>query len=94
MDKLYLDQDPKEQFHRFERAAAKGQEESIWILSVVKDNERKVDALIEAFAKTEEPLGWYFVGKLSNFGTRERFDFYKKSAEGGCGWGQVVWGVF
>jgi hypothetical protein len=27
----------EEQFQRFERAAAKGHEESIWILSLVKD---------------------------------------------------------
>jgi hypothetical protein len=50
----------EESFGRFERAAAKGHEESIFILSVVKDVEMKDSALIEAFAKTEEPMGWYF----------------------------------
>jgi hypothetical protein len=45
-------------------------------LSVVKDVEMEEIALIEAFAKTEEPLGWYFAGKLSD--GREQFDFYKK----------------
>jgi hypothetical protein len=79
-------------FERFERAAAKGHEESIWILSVVKDVEMKWGDLIEAFAKTEEPLGWYFAGKLTGGG--RQFDFYKKSAEAGCSWGQVRYGKY
>jgi hypothetical protein len=49
-------------------------------------------ALIEAFAKTQEPLGWYFAGKLSK--GREQFDFFKKSAEAGCSWGQVKYGRY
>jgi hypothetical protein len=81
----------KESFVRFERAAAKGHEESIWIGSVVKDVDMNKNALIEAFAKTEEPLGWYIAGELSDDG-RERFDFFKKSAEGGFSWGQVAYG--
>jgi hypothetical protein len=80
----------EESFARLERAAAKGNEESIWITSVVKDVEMEKDVLKEAFAKTEEPLGWCFAGKFS--GRREAFDFYKKSAEGGCSWGQVGYG--
>jgi hypothetical protein len=84
----------EERFGRFERAAAKGHEESIWITSVVKDVEMEESALIEAFAQTEEPLGWYLAGKLS-FGREAVFDFYKKSAEGGCSWGRVgyEWGI-
>jgi hypothetical protein len=82
----------KEGFARFERAAAKGHEESIWILSVVKDVEMEKSASGKAFAKTEEPLGDYFAGQLS-YGT-ERFDFMKKSAEGGCSWGQVQYGDY
>jgi hypothetical protein len=84
-------EDLKEQFHRFERAAAKRHEESIWIVSVVKgvDIEDR-DAWKKAFAKTGEPLGWYFAGKFSGQG----FDFYKKSAEGGCSWGQVEYGMY
>jgi hypothetical protein len=82
---------------RFERAALKGHEESIWIVSVAKKvaaKERHAyyfdrDAVKEVFAKTEEPLGWYFAGRLSEVYSREEFDFYKKSAEGGCSWGQV-----
>jgi hypothetical protein len=81
----------EETFERFQRAAAKGHEESIWIWSVVKDVEMEKFALIEAFAKTEEPLGWYFAGKFLY--DREAFDFYKKSAEGGCSWGQVDYGI-
>jgi hypothetical protein len=80
-------------FERFERASAKGHEESIWILSVVKDVEMDKSALTEAFVKTEEPLGRYFAGRFSWYG-REQLDFYKKSAEGGCGWGQVPYGWY
>jgi hypothetical protein len=76
----------------FERAAAKGHEDSIWILSVVKDVEMKKTAWKEAFAKMGEPLGWYFEGILSD--GREQFDFFKKSAEGGCSWGQVDYGEY
>jgi TPR repeat protein len=79
-------------FARFERAAAKGHEESIWIISVVKDVEKKKSAVKEAFAKTEEPLGWYFAGMVVQ--GWEEFDFYKKSAEGGCSWGQVWYGRY
>jgi hypothetical protein len=86
--------DLEEQFQRFERAAAKGHEESIWIVSVVKDVAMEENVLKEAFAKTEEPLGWYFAGKLSEVYSREQFDFYKKSAEGGCSWGQVNYGGY
>jgi hypothetical protein len=67
-------------------------DESIWILSVVKDVKMEWDAWKEAFAKTEEPLGWYFAGRLSD--GRERVDFYKKSAEGGCSWGQAAYGGY
>jgi hypothetical protein len=80
--------DLEESFQRFERAAAKGHEDSIWVGSVVKDVENRRDVLAEAFTKTEEPLGYYFAGRLS--GGRERFDFMKKSAaEAECSWGQV-----
>jgi TPR repeat protein len=84
--------DLKQQFLCFERAAAKGHEESIWITSVVKDVAMEWDALKEAFAKTETPLGRYFAGKLS--GGRERFDLYKKSAEAGCSWAQLEYGWY
>jgi hypothetical protein len=83
----FSEPDLEESFQRFERAAAKGHAESIWITSVVKDVEMETNTLKEAFAKTEEPLGWWFAGQLS--GGREQFDFFKKSAEGGCSWGQV-----
>jgi tetratricopeptide (TPR) repeat protein len=82
----------EESLELFEKAAAKGHSESIWILSVVKDVEKKRSALKEAFGKTEEPLGWYFAGELSDWDSYEEFDFYKKSAEGGCSWGQTGYG--
>jgi hypothetical protein len=82
----------EECFELFERAAVKGHEESLWILSVVKDVELDEGPLKETFVKTEEPLGWSLAGKYSD--GRERFDFYKKSAEGGCSWGQVGYGWY
>jgi hypothetical protein len=88
----FHDRDPKGSFARFESAAAKGHEESIWILSVIKDVEMEKDAWKEAFGKTEEPLGRYFVGRLSD--GREEFDCFKKSAEVGCSWGQVEYGIY
>jgi hypothetical protein len=81
-----------EDFQRFERAAAKGHEESIWITSVLKDVAMESNAWQEAFVKTEEPLGWWFAGRLS-YG-EEQFDFKKRSAEGGCSWGQVGYGQY
>jgi hypothetical protein len=87
---FYNPGDLKQQFLSFERAAAKGHEEAIWIVSVVKDVEMEWDAVKEAFAKTEEPLGLWVAGKFS-YG-RERLDFFKKSAEGGCSWGAVWYG--
>jgi TPR repeat protein len=79
-------------FERFERAAAKGHEESIWITGVAKGAKMEKNALKEAFAKTETPLGWYFAGKLSEWDSREGFDFFKRSAEGGCSCGQLDYG--
>jgi hypothetical protein len=83
-----------ESFAFFEIAVAKGHEESIWILSVWKDMEMEKSIVKEAFAKTEKPLGWYLAGELSEWNSRERFDFYKRSAEGGCSWGQVGYGAY
>jgi tetratricopeptide (TPR) repeat protein len=73
----------------FERAAAAGHEEAIWIAKVIKGVKMEWDVLREAFAKTEEPLGWYLAGDLCGWQTPERFEFFKKSAEAGCSWGQV-----
>jgi hypothetical protein len=84
----------EESFARFERAAAKGHEESIWIVSVVKDVAMLKNTLKEAFAKTQEPLGWYFAGRFAPRRSREEFDFCKKSAEAGCSWGQVWYGWY
>jgi hypothetical protein len=52
----------EESFERYERAAAKGHEESIWIVSLLKDVEMELDALKEAFAKTRELLGVVYCG--------------------------------
>jgi hypothetical protein len=78
-------------FSRFEGATAKGHEESIWILNVVEGFPMEKGILKEVFAKTVEPLGWFFSAWFSEFGSREQFDFRKKSAEGGCSWGQVAY---
>jgi hypothetical protein len=77
-------------FKLFEAAAGKKHQESIWMLDVVKDVDLKnVDALKETFTKTEEPLGWYFAGVLSESASQEKLDFFQRSAEGGCSWGQA-----
>jgi hypothetical protein len=88
--------DLEDRFQCFERAAAKGHEESIWILSVVKDVETDEKAVKEAFANGEEPLGWYLAGMLSDASNdrRDEFDFDKKTAEGGCSWGQTGYGWY
>ena len=92
MEKFNPYEDLEEQFQRFERAAAKGHEESVWILNVLKGVEMEKGDLIEAFAQTDKPLGWCFAGYLS--GGREELDLMKKSAEGGCSWGQVNCGWY
>jgi hypothetical protein len=89
---LFSGRGMKDSFARFERPAAKGHEESIWIVSLWKDMKMEKSVVKEAFAKTEEPLGWYFAGMLSD--RREAFDFYKKSAEEDCSWGQVKLGWY
>jgi hypothetical protein len=48
------------------------------MLSELKDVEKKKSAAKEAFAMTEEPLGWYIAGWLS-VGPGQ-FDFYEESA--------------
>jgi hypothetical protein len=50
--------------------------------------------LRQALGKAEQPLGWYLAGLLADNFSRERFDFFKKSAEGGCSWGQVGYAWF
>jgi tetratricopeptide (TPR) repeat protein len=82
----------EESFGCFERAARKGHEGAIWISSVVNGVKMEEKALKEAFANTETPLGWYLSGRLSY--SKERFEFYKKSAEGGCGWGMARYGQY
>jgi hypothetical protein len=84
----------QESFERFEGAAAKGHEESIWIMSVVKRVGVERGALKAAFARTEEPLGWYLAGQLNEEEAREQFELFKKSAEGGCSWGLVEYGSY
>jgi hypothetical protein len=58
----------------------------------MKGEEMEKSTLKEALAKAEEPLGWYLAGLFSRGG--ERFDFMKKSAEGGCSWGQFEYGMY
>jgi TPR repeat protein len=78
----------------FKKAAAKGHEESIWLLDVIKDVEPVVSAIKEVLIETEEPLGWYLAGEFSFWNSAQRFDFHKKSAEGGCSWAQVRYGWY
>jgi hypothetical protein len=71
--------------HRFEKAAAKGHEESIFVVSVLKDVEW--DDMGKAFEKTEKPLGWFFAVKF--LGSFWNYNLLQKSAMEGCGWAQV-----
>jgi hypothetical protein len=89
MEEVYHGADLEQLFQLFEGAATKGHEESIWIGSVVKGVTKEKIPLREAFAQTKEPLGYYFAGMLSEWISMEAFSFFKKSAEAGCGWGQV-----
>jgi TPR repeat protein len=91
MEKIDPDGDLEEVFALFERAAMKGHEESIWIGNVARGVEKDIYELKEAFSKTGHPLGLWFAGKFSEE-EWEAFDFYKKSAERGCSWGQVMYG--
>jgi hypothetical protein len=74
----------KQSLELFERAAAKGHEESIWIVSVMKDVEMEWNAVKEAFAKTEEPLGLYFAGWLSE--EKEQLTFTRRVRREDVAW--------
>jgi TPR repeat protein len=76
----------EESLKLFERAAAKGHEDAIWVMGVVEGVTDKNDVK-EAFAQTKEPLGYYLAGKLSDYQSDQQAEFYNKSAEGGCSWG-------
>jgi hypothetical protein len=81
-------------FELFQKAAAAGHKKAIWIGTVAKDVPKVVDAMKEAFAKTEDPLGWYLAATLSPWLSRESFELCKKSAEAGCSWGQTSYAHF
>ena len=82
----------KESFEKFEKAAMKGHEESQWIWNVVKDMEltqgNRKD-IVKAFAETESPLGYYFAGRFRDYASGELFEYFKRSSDGGCSWGQA-----
>ena len=81
-----------ESFAFFERAAAKGHEVAIWIVNVVKNAKIEQRSVKGAFARAEEPLGCFLAGRISL--GREQFEFFKKSAEGGCSWGEVWYAMY
>jgi TPR repeat protein len=72
----------------FERAAGKGVEDAIFVQYLTESMSK------EDCAEMEDPLGYLCAGVLSEEDSRERFDFMKKSAEGGCSWGQVEYGRY
>jgi hypothetical protein len=80
----------------FRLAAAKGHQEAIWVVDIEKRYEKRYGwfMLALAFEKTETPLGWYLAGALSRHGSARRFDLWRKSAEGGCSWGQAEYAWF
>jgi hypothetical protein len=76
-------------FKMLEKPRDQGSEEAGRILRIVE----KVDledekAVKEAFSNSEDPLGWFVAGAICDE-KLERVEFWKKSAEGGCSWGQV-----
>jgi hypothetical protein len=94
----------------FRKPAAKGHQQSIWIVDLFERTKKNVEArleqedhseldvfnldefrvaLAEAWAATGEPLGNFLGGLLFEYRSRERFEAFKKSAEGGCGYAQL-----
>jgi TPR repeat protein len=82
----------KECLLKFEKAAAKGHKESLLVTAIWKDADRMA-SLQKEFSEMEEPLGWYLAGRVSRSGQKV-FDFFKKSAEQGCSWGQLHYGWY
>jgi hypothetical protein len=79
----------EDSFALFDRAAGKGHKQAKWLLSAVKNVVRDRQALKEAFAKTETPLGWCLAGRCGHWGSEVAFSYTRKSAEAGCSWGMV-----
>jgi hypothetical protein len=79
------------QLEQFEKAADKGHEAALWMRSILNGVEKEQSVVKEAFAKSEEPLGWYFAGELC-WGNEleEQVALFKKSAEGGCSWAIIA----
>jgi hypothetical protein len=79
------------QLEQFEKAAAKGHEEALWMRSMLIGVEKEQSVVKEAFAKSEEPLGWYLAGELCWRNEEEKqVALFKKSAEGGCSWAIIA----
>jgi hypothetical protein len=73
----------------FQGCADRKHPEAVWIVKIAQGDAK------EAFSKTSTPLGAYFAGLLQAYSaSREKYDFFKKSAEGGCSWGQVEYAKY
>jgi tetratricopeptide (TPR) repeat protein len=85
------DEEFEKSLELFRRAAAKGHEDAVWILSVVDVDELEFDLgdWAEAFAQTDNALGQYLSVDLTRECSESQFKLLKKSAEGGCRWGQA-----
>jgi TPR repeat protein len=74
---------------RVEACAELGHEESQRIVALMKGHTK--EECKEILAKSTEPMDWFFAGQLSY--DAEQKDLLKKSAEAGCSWGQLMYGL-
>jgi TPR repeat protein len=83
--------DLRESFEAFEKSAALGHADSIWLVSLLQEAPvLEQEALKALLGASDRPLGWHLAGRLSDFNSQEMFDLTYRSAQGGCGWGQVA----
>jgi len=90
--------DLRKSFKRFEEAAAKRHEDSLWLCNVVKEidmdhNGGMFWAVKKAFTATKCAMGWYWLGRLCGR-DQEALECFKKSSDGGYSWGQVEYHRF
>jgi TPR repeat protein len=92
MEHFFLGTSPQ-RFKRFEKPAQAGCEKSRFVLDTIKEvplNDNQ--ALREAFAATNDGLGYYLAAKISE--GKEAFSFYQKSSELGCSWGHAGYALY
>jgi hypothetical protein len=58
------------------------------LYDLVKDVSMNRQSFLEAFAGSEDPLGWWLAGRFA-FSEEGRYELFKKSSDAGCVWAQV-----